>query len=48
MINLVIMLEGRNEHILNDGIIDDEENTMISTGVYPPIIHCYRRKEFSI
>ena len=33
-----------NEHILDDGIIDDEENTMLSTGVYPPIFHCFRSK----
>ena len=33
-----------NEHILDDGIIDDEENAMLSTGVYPPIFQSFRTK----
>lgn len=33
-----------NEEILEDGIIDEEENLMLSTGVYPPIFHCFRIK----
>lgn len=33
-----------NEGILDDGIIDEEENLMLSTGVYPPIFHCFRVK----
>ena len=30
--------------ILDDGEIDDEENVMLSTGVYPPIFHSFRKK----
>ena len=33
-----------NSNILDDGIIDEEENTMLSTGVYPPIFQTFRRK----
>lgn len=33
-----------NEHILEDGVIDEEENVMLSTGCYPPIFHCFRIK----
>ena len=32
------------EYILADKLIDSEENTMISTGVYPPIFHSFRKK----
>ena len=32
------------ESILDDGIIDDEETVMLSTGVYPPIFHTFRTK----
>ena len=31
-------------NILDDGEIDDEENVMLSTGVYPPIFHSFRKK----
>ena len=31
-------------HILDDGEIDDEENVMLSSGVYPPIFHAFRKK----
>jgi len=34
-----------NEGILDDGIIDEEENLMLSTGVYPPIFHSFRQKK---
>ena len=33
-----------NENILDDGIIDEEENVMLSTGVYPPIFQSFRKK----
>ena len=33
-----------NEEILEDKIIDSEEKTMLSTGVYPPIFHSFRKK----
>ena len=32
------------KHILDDGIIDEEETVMLSTGVYPPIFHTFRNK----
>ena len=32
-------------NILDDGEIDDEENVMLSTGVYPPIFHSFRKKD---
>ena len=32
------------EDILADKLIDSEENTMISIGVYPPIFHSFRKK----
>ena len=33
-----------NEELLEDKIIDSEEKTMLSTGVYPPIFHSFRKK----
>ena len=33
-----------NEDILADKEIDSEHNTMLSTGVYPPIFHSFRKK----
>ena len=33
-----------NEEILVDKKIDSEENAMLSTGVYPPIFHSFRKK----
>ena len=32
------------EEILEDKKIDSEENSMLSTGVYPPIFHSFRKK----
>ena len=32
------------EEILEDKVIDSEENAMLSTGVYPPIFHSFRKK----
>ena len=32
------------EEILEDKVIDSEENSMLSTGVYPPIFHSFRKK----
>ena len=33
-----------NKSILEDGIIDEEDNLMLSTGVYPPLMHSFRTK----
>ena len=32
------------ESILSDKKIDEEENVMLSTGIYPPIFHSFRKK----
>ena len=42
------MLEGRNEHILNDGIIDDEENTMLNIVFILQLFIVLEVKEFSV
>ena len=33
-----------NDDILSDKKIDQEENVMLSTGIYPPIFHSFRKK----
>ena len=33
-----------NSLILNDGDIDQQENVMLSSGIYPPIFHKFRKK----
>ena len=43
------LLRGQFEYsIVDDGEIDDQENQMLSTGVYPPIFHGFRRKNIFI
>ena len=34
--------------MLGDKNLDSEEYTMLSTGVYPPIFHSFRKKAFLI
>jgi len=39
------LLKGQyDEKILDDQIIDSDENIMLSTGTFPPLFHCFRRK----
>lgn len=39
------LLKGQySSSILEDNIVDNEEMVMLSTGVYPPIFHAYRKK----
>ena len=37
-----------NEEMLGDKNLDSEEYTMLSTGVYPPIFHSFRKKAFFV
>ena len=37
-----------NEEMLGDKNLDSEEYAMLSTGVYPPIFHSFRKKAFFV
>ena len=37
-----------NEEMLGDKNLDSEEYTILSTGVYPPIFHSFRKKTFFV
>ena len=37
-----------NEEMLGDKNLDSEEYTILSTGLYPPIFHSFRKKAFFV